>query len=364
MQVDGVLQTIVERTYPGARLLGVQPFAIDAAVEAGFATKKAAGYGEPLRLHVELADGSEKQLVFHTQHADEFGHDRRADRAQQMLLAFDTFGLIPEHVKAVDVGAISQDGAALTSLQAYAEFYLITEYQPGTLYADDLRGLAHESELTLAAEERCATLARYLARLHQGKISDAGRYVRSIRDTVGSGEGIFGILDSFAADVPGAPRAVLERLEVLAVAKRREVRNRQHRLARIHGDFHPFNIVFRTDGSLALLDASRGCVGDPADDVSALVINFVFFALEQPAAWVRVYRPLWRHFWETYLQATGDDELLSVVALFLGWRGLVVANPVWYPGVSASGRERMLALIERSMAAPRFDIDWADQLFP
>ena len=32
------------------------------------------------------------ELVFHTASPNDFGHDRRSDRAQEMLLAFDTFG--------------------------------------------------------------------------------------------------------------------------------------------------------------------------------------------------------------------------------------------------------------------------------
>jgi adenylylsulfate kinase-like enzyme len=53
------------------------------------------------------------------------------------------------------------------------------------------------------------------------------------------------------------------------------------RLARMHGDFHPFNIVF--DGAQpTMLDASRGVCGDPADDLTALAVNFLLFALSEP----------------------------------------------------------------------------------
>ncbi len=361
-QGDHVLAAWVERVFPGARLEQVSAFGVDDAVLAGGATQKAAGYGDPVRFSVEAADGGLKQFVFHTVHADGFGHDRRADRAAEMLLAFDTLGGIPSHVKAVDVGAITNDGSGLTSLAGHAEFYLVTEYEPGTLYADELRALGAPAQVP-AALAHSATLARYLADLHSVKLIDEARYARAIRDTVGSGEGIFGMLDGFAPDVPGAPRSLLDKIEILAVGWRQRLKGKHQRLSRTHGDFHPFNIVFRSDQGLALLDASRGCVGDPADDVAALAINFIFFALEQPSLWGRVYRPLWHHFLTSYLEASGDQELLSVIPLFLAWRGLVVANPKWYPGLSARAREQVLLFIELFLSAGELDIDSADRLF-
>ncbi len=364
-QADNVLAAWVERVFPGARLRQVRAFGVDDAVLSGGATRKAAGYGDPVRFGVELADGGLKQFVFHTVHADGFGHDRRADRAAEMLLAFDTLSGIPSHVKAVDVGAITNDGSGLTSLASHAEFYLVTEYEPGTLYADELRGLGAlgAPAQVPAALAHAATLARYLADLHSVKLIDEARYARAIRDTVGSGEGIFGMLDGFAPDVPGAPRSLLDKIEILAVGWRQRLKGQHQRLSRTHGDFHPFNIVFRPDQSLALLDASRGCVGDPADDVAALAINYIFFALERPSLWVSVYRPLWQQFLRSYLEASGDQELLTVIPLFLAWRGLVVANPKWYPGLSARAREQVLLFIEQFLSARELDLDSADRLF-
>jgi len=362
LQADRVLAAWVERVFPGARLRQVRAFGVDDAVLTGGATQKAVGYGDPLHLSVELADGGLKEFVFHTAHTDGFGHDRRADRAAGMLLAFDTLSGIPSHVKAVDVGAVTGDGSGLTSLAGHAEFYLVTEYEPGTLYADELRALRAPAQAP-AALAHSVLLARYLADLHSVKLIDEARYARSIRDTVGSGEGIFGMLDGFALDVAGAPRSLLNKIEILAVGWRQRLKGKHHRLSRTHGDFHPFNIVFRPDQSLALLDASRGCVGDPADDVAALAINFIFFALERPSLWVSVYRPLWQRFFGSYLEASGDQELLTVIPLFLAWRGLVVANPKWYPGLSAASREQVLRFIEQSLSAPELDLDSADRLF-
>lgn len=357
------LQALVARVLPGAELLSAEALSADDAAERDEGTEKGAGYGEPLRLKVREADGRDAVLVFHTASPDVFGHDRRSDRASEMLLAWDTFGLIPRHVEALDVGAIRRDGSGLVSLRDVGEFYLVTRYAEGRLYADDLRRVAREANAT-DDDFRCvASLARYLAGLHAERVDAPPRYVRAARDLVGSGEGIFGIIDGYPRDVAMAPPSRLEALERAAVAWRWRLKAHTDRLRRTHGDFHPFNVVIGRDGEPVPLDASRGCAGDPADDVCCLAINYVFFAVEHPAAWPHALGPMWDLFWRTYLDATHDEEILSVAAPFLAWRALVVCNPAWYPGVDPEARHRVLTLVERALRRDRFDPAMAHELF-
>lgn len=355
----------IEDLLPGARVRRIVPLGADHDAE-GEITEKGAGYGVPLRVRVEDADGRVRELVWHTASGDRFGHDRRADRACEMLLAFDTFDQVPGHVRALDVGAISRDGG-LRSLDACGEFYLITEFAAGEVYATDLRRIAHERAVTGQDLRRCDILADHLARLHRVALpADLDRelvYTRAIRDLVGHGEGVFGMVDGYPDDAPGAPRERLQALESRCCRYRWALRGRHARLARTHGDFHPFNLVFDGDDRLALLDASRGCLGDPADDVACLAINYVFFAFEDPAAWKYGLGGLWRRFWRRYLDATDDHELLDVAPPFLAWRALVIANPLWYPTLPAASRDALLGLAERALDAGRFDLESAEALF-
>lgn len=98
------LQGMVDRALPGAQILRVVPLGADSALTTKDETTKGAGYGVPLRLDVVHA-GKESSLVLHTASANDFGHDRRADRAGAVLLAADTFSLMPRHVAVLDVGA-------------------------------------------------------------------------------------------------------------------------------------------------------------------------------------------------------------------------------------------------------------------
>jgi hypothetical protein len=359
------IRQLVAQLWPGARVRRIAPMGADHAA-AGEITAKGMGYGVPLRLSVDGPDGQRRELVWHTARADRFNHDRRADRAAEMLLAFDTYGSVPGHVAAVDIGVIGGDGA-LRSLRDAGELYLLTEFAEGEVYATDLRRIAHERTVTEQDVRRCDRLVDRLVSIHRCALpADTDRalvYGRAIRDLVGNGEGIFGIVDGYPRDAPGAPPERLQAIESRCGRYRWMLRDRHHRLARTHGDFHPFNIVFDGADRLALLDSSRGSMGDPADDVACLAINYVFFALEDPACWKRGLGRLWQRSWQRYLDATGDRELLEVAPPFLAWRALVIANPVWYPTLPAACRDALFGLAERALDAGRLDPESAETLF-
>ena len=145
---------------PGCRLIACEPIGCDSGARVA---QKGAGYGEPLKLTLEEPNGTVRRLVYRTASQNEFGHDRRSDRAGEILLAFDTFPWVPGHVRAVDVGAITPSG--LLSLRDAGELYLITTFAEGRPYADDLRRIARDGELTERDLERCDALARWLAEL-------------------------------------------------------------------------------------------------------------------------------------------------------------------------------------------------------
>ncbi len=343
----------------GSKVESVEPLAPDSGLAQS--TAKVEGYGEPLKVGLRRADGTAWSCVFHTARPNEFGHDRRSDRAQELLLAHDTFPSIPRHAAALDVGVLTPDGPR--SLSGAGEPFLVTAWVEGRPYAEDLRRIAEGGPLEPLDLERVRVLARYLAELHQRLPPDPVAWRRALRDVIGSGEGIFGIADAYGDDVPGAPAARLMALEQRAVEWRWRLKPRAHRLSRIHGDFHPFNLVFRDGPDFTALDASRGCAGEPADDLTALAINFMFFAAERPARWRKGFEPLWRTLWSEYLDASHDHEVLACAAPYLAWRALVVCCPRFYPNLSGPARDRLLGLAERALAFERFDPDSAGAMF-
>lgn len=353
------LEELVQSALPGARLVRAVPLAPDAAIEG--ATHKGTGYGAPIRLDVER-EGGVRRLVLHTATSNEFGHDRRADRAGEMLLAADTFGAIERHVSVLDVGAYRVGGGAV-SLRDTGEFYLLTSWAEGSPYADDLRAMSQRGHATDRDLARVDVLVAALLRMHAVRLSEPSAYVRSIRDLVGSGEGIFGMVDAYPAETPCAPPERLLRLQARCLEWRERLKTKVDRLRRIHGDYHPFNVLFDEHDQLSLLDASRGCAGDPADDVTALTVNYLFFGLESPGAWERGFSLLWQRFWSAYMAGRGDAELASVVAPFFAWRSLVVACPRWYPDARPETRDRLLSFVERLLDGEPFAPELGEELF-
>ena len=341
--------------FPGARVVTTRALGDDAHPDGE--TAKGLGYGHPIRVALAMPDGASHDLVLHVIRSDPHGHDRRADRVGEVVLLADTAPRIPAHVRVVDVGVHSRTGS-LVSLAGTGEPYVLTEWAEGDLYAEDLRRVARAGTLEPADRARADRLTDYLATLHgvPGR-GGAVAYVRALRDLVGHGEGIAGIADGYEAGVPGASRARVEAIERACLGWRHRLRARSHRLRLTHGDFHPFNLVFSGD-RVVPLDASRGCEGDPADDVAALTLNYLFFGVEHRASWPSGLGLLWESFWPRYLAATRDHELLDVVAPFFAWRGLVIASPRWYPHLTASDRDRILTFVERALSADRFDPRW------
>ncbi|HKO49290.1 MAG TPA: phosphotransferase [Polyangiaceae bacterium] len=355
---DPRLERLIASALDGAEILKIT--ALKSDTTEATVTAKDTGYGAPLRIDVRH-EGALKSVVLHSATPNPFGHEYRANRAEEMLIAADTFGLVPRHTRVFDVGAFRDDD--FVSLRGTGEFYLLTEYAEGRPYAHDLRKIAELGALRPEDLQRVDALVHYLVSTHSIKLPDASLYTRSIRDLVGSGEGIFGIVDGYPPHADGTSREQLDLIESLCLSWRSRLKHRYPRLVRIHGDFHPFNVLFDERSELRLLDASRGCAGDAADDVTAMAVNFLFFALDRPASWQAAFQPLWRRFWAEYLQHSRDGALLEVVAPFLAWRCLVLANPVWYPHVPRTARMKLLNFVTRALRAKTFDPESASEIF-
>jgi aminoglycoside phosphotransferase (APT) family kinase protein len=319
---------------------------------------KSYGYGRPLRVRF-TSRGKGCDLVVRTMSPDPFGHNRRSARAETWLLGFDTFNNFPRHIRATDIGAFTDDGEMLP--MGHGEVFLVTEYVDGELYAHDLAGLEGRSGASPLDLARAETLARYLAEVHRAP-AEPGEYGRAIRDLVGSGEGIFGLIDSYPNDLAIVPGARLRAIEDLVIDWRWRIKDKTERSRRTHGDFHPFNILFREGTEFSVLDCSRGGAGEPADDVTCLSINYQFFTRLARSRFDGPLRELWHAFWRTYLAVSGDQDILAIVPPFFAWRALVLASPVWYPNVSEELRDELLRFVERLLGGESFQPDDVDRL--
>lgn len=319
----------------------------------GGADAKGYGYGAPVRVHYRTPRGESRSAVIHTIGAAPFGHEHMADRAQILLWQYRAFNSLPRHIRALDAGGFDASGA-LTSVGRIDEFCLLTEYATGNAYAGDLERICRDGIASPLDFERADALCDYLADIHREPVDQPGLYVRRMRELVGHGECIMGLTDSYPPH-PSIGRETLEEIEHRAVAWRWRLKDRVHRLRQVHGDFHPWNILFRDGTDFGLLDRSRGEYGDPADDVTCLTANYIFFSLQRSGRLEGSFNDLLLRFWDRYLAKTGDREMLDVAAPFFAFRGLVMASPLWYPDLPETVRRKLIAFVLTVLDRPTFD---------
>ncbi len=309
--------------------------------------------GAGFNVEMKTAEGVRSYVVKRLL-SEGLGHDFPSDRAAVFLLDLDEYGNLPRHVKAVDVLA-EMPGGMIRSVGGAREYYLLMEKAAGDDYFGDLRDFSTRQRLNSSDIKKIKSMASYLAEIHSVKKDARGLYWRKLRDTIGHGECLMGVFDTYPDGTLGY--ADMAWIEKRCVDWRAKLKPRYIRLSQIHGDFHPGNIWFRGDEDFILLDRSRGPWGEPADDITALAINYIFFSLRVYGDVRDAYLEGLRLFFDEYTGRSGDDEIASVVAPFFAFRAAVVANPLFYPDVSAEVRKLIFRFTRNILEADDFEVD-------
>lgn len=220
-------------------------------------------------------------------------------------------------------------------------------------YSEDLERIATTGEVTPEDHARVEALAAGLARIHREKRDAPEVWAQCLRDL---SNGIASALDDYDAAAGALPSPEARRLiEHWAVDWRHRLKRTPGRLARVHGDFIPSNVVFVGRE----LRASEARWGEPADDLAAMAMSLVSCSMS--AGHPGPFRTMFQVFFEAYLTETEDLEVLQVIAPFLGRRALILASPL--SPVPLSVRARVLDLIVEVMERGALDLDDLDHLF-
>ncbi len=342
-------QYLRTRFGPEAQLVAYGPI----GEQTQAASFKGYGYGAPVALTFRVG-GRVRRAVLETMRPGPFGHEHMADRAQAILWDYDSYGRLPRHVPALDVGAFTEHGALLSVAPA-KEFFVLTQWVEGESYHGDVERLARATRLPSADRARVRALARYLAEIHRVKKRDAALYRRRLRELIGHGECIMGLTDSYPTRFAFITPELLRSVEDACNRWRWRLRGRANRLAQVHGDFHPWNVLFRRGTDFSVLDRSRGEWGEPADDVTAMTINYLFFSLRAKGRLVGALETAFRTFWDVYIEASGDEAVRDTAAPFFAFRGLVLASPLWYPTLPLDVRRTLFRFVRRVLDEERFE---------
>lgn len=338
-------------------------------------------HGTGFLLEIET-EGGRRSYVLKDLSPEGLGHDYPSDRAGVFLLANETYGKLPRHINAIDVISIREDGA-MRSIGGGVEYFLLMEKADGENYFNDLDRFSKKDSLDYPDRAKIQAMAGYLADIHSAKKDSKTLYWRKIRDTIGHGECLMGVFDTY-------PDGTLSYKEMATIEKktldwRSRLKPKYYRLSQIHGDFHPGNIWFTSKGrqrppleippqkkespspfeisrnqeeqevDFILLDRSRGPWGEPADDVTALTINYIFFSIKHHGIVKGAYLEGLKLFFDGYVKQTGDKEIYSVLQPFFAFRGAVVANPIFYPELNSAQRTIIFRFINDVLDSERFE---------
>jgi aminoglycoside phosphotransferase family enzyme len=312
-------------------------------------------HGTAFRIKFNISN-QEKRLIIKTLFPSGFGHDHYSDRAQVLLLAHAVYNEMPNHVRAVDVVGEKDEG--FISVKDTHEFYLLMEESHGESYFSDLDAILERGRLTNLDREKAVMLGRFLAKIHREAYNGENRktlYRRRIRNLIGHGECIMGIIDSYNS-VDFTTDQELVEYAGKCLAWWGKIRDKSERLCNVHGDFHPGNIRF-WNKHFTVLDRSRGQWGEPADDVSCLAINYIYYAIKDNGSFKGSFTELFRLFMNSYLEETRDDEFFEVIQPFFAFRVLVIANPKFYPEETSETRRKLLGFGQSVLETEKFDTE-------
>lgn len=311
------------------------------------------GYGRPVLVRF-LKGKKPMSAVISTVKKGQFGHEFRSDRAGDVLLAYDVYNKLPKHVKAIDCGGFTKKG--MESLKDCGELFLLAEEVEGRDYHFDLDELMEGREPGRLDLQRAEAMAVYLSRIHGKKKKSNELWYRRVRELLGLGECIFGINDSYKDDTGVISWKELEKIEKKCVEWRWRLKKMPERLCQVHGDFHPWNVKFGEGADFTVLDRSRGEWGEAADDVSAMSIDYIFYSLQKYGKMEGEFKKLNDAFVKTYLEGTGDRNLMKVILPFYAFRGLVVASPVWYPDLEPGVRKKLFGFVRAVLDTEEFGL--------
>ena len=326
------------------------------------------GYGKPLLVRFRV-DGEELEGVLSVMRGDKYGHQFYWDRAAILMFQYETSARLPRHVRPMGLGYV--DGLSrLVPVFAPQEFFILNEKLAGYDYFQDLDRIGH-GDPHPGDVEQARVFARWLAQVHGTRKDDPDLYYRHIRNLLGASECIMGLIDeAFPHPCEFLPDAAFLALEKRLIDWRWKLRGFSHRLAAVHGDFHPWNIL--VDGPVearvgfSVLDRSRGEWGEPAGDVATLAANYLLFGLlhgqgqgqgqgQNKARLDGTFLELWTALFEEYLERTGDAEMLRVMAPFFVFRGLVIVSPEWYPDHPLPVRRALVRFLTSVLEDEVFD---------
>lgn len=277
--------------------------------------------------------GQSKRLILKSLFTQNLGMDHFSDRAGSLLLAHSHYHKIPQHNLSKDVCALTQK--EIISIGNTKECFILLEEAQGQDLFEMFESMSSQEQLDSLQQRRIIQLATYLANLHQEKSEQSNQkqqslYARSVRSVVGGNTSVMSIIDMYPRNPPFISQDEIHQLTQSTLKFWTKFRHHGNRLSHVHGDFHPGNIWYQDDNNFTILDRSGQTYAEPADDLTAFSINFIFYALAKRGSLSGALKQGFELFWQTYLEITQDHQIKQLAPPFFALRILVICNPAFY----------------------------------
>lgn len=313
----------------------------------------AAGY----RVDFKIKDGPKKVVIRIISPID-FSNDYAADRMASFWIQHHSAKLLSSHVKSLGILGINKKSKEVGRVDHYDEFIQVLDWAEGEEYFADLERILKDNKANDADFKKVALLSDYLVKTHKKKFKGSkdqalSLYKRHTRDYIGS-RFMIDVLDTYPSEISFTSWGKLHKLVFDVYKYRESLKNDFTRLSKIHGDYHPGNIRFKNNKQFIVLDASRAIWGEPADDVSCLGINYLWYALKQTGKFKGIFMELFDKFWNNYLIKTGDLEINTILPLFIAIRSVVLKHPLYF-SVDDKIRKKLLAFSYHTLKTGNFE---------
>lgn len=306
------------------------------------------------KLEYEYA-GQIKKTVCRRLHGIGMSRDYLPDNVGYLLLQHEITKTHPLHIPSNDVVCFG-DKIQVVSLDGIEDVFQIVEFAEGDSYVKWILDI--QNGFTSDHEKVVKNITDYMLKTHKIKPKvDPEKikhyYWRHSQDFIGS-EVLMDILDVWPQDklLSLKDRAFfVEQLYIL----REQTRDLYKRCVMIHSDLHPDNIRVHADLSISILDSARTIWGEPADDLTCMLANFLFFGMKFPKSRAE-YQKAYDFMLQRYLAKNGSSELEQAARIYMPIRLLILAHPLFFSDDSPKLKKQVIKLAKEIISNRKFTL--------
>ncbi|MFS8131021.1 MAG: phosphotransferase [Candidatus Dojkabacteria bacterium] len=308
---------------------------------------------------VFINKGVETKIVCRQLRGIGLSRDYLADNVGYLLLQHQISQIHPTHINSIDVVCYGEE-VRTVSIDGIENVFQVMEFAEGKSYIEFISKISKEETLSKQQKEIIENISSYMARIHEIKpmqLSDEifkHYYWRHSQDYIGS-EVFMDIMDVWDNDKLLDAQGKTEMMTNL-FRIRESLRSEYKRCSMIHSDLHPDNIRVQEDLTIRPLDSARAMWGEPADDLTSMLANFIYFGLKNDGSLKGSYLEAYNLMLNKYIELTQDKDISKHAQLYLPVRLLILAHPDFFSSDTLELKNMLINFAKKILNDSHFDL--------